>query len=80
MEQEREEAQPNKAAATKPATRKVTRNGKTYEMKTRTKPKKDPVEAALAKIVKIVESFSTDDQPRLVDAITDKLKGKGATA
>ena len=54
--------------------RKVVRNGKEYNMKVKVKAKKDPVEVALAKIVKLVESFDGDDRKRLTDAIPEKLK------
>ena len=62
------------AGEPQPTQRKVVRNGKEYSMKVKTKAKKDPVEVALTKIVKLVESFDGDDRKRLTDAIPDKLK------
>ena len=62
------------AGEPQPTQRKVVRNGKEYSMKVKTKSKKDPVEVALTKIVKLVESFDGDDRKRLTDAIPDKLK------
>lgn len=64
----------------KPKKRKVFRNGKEYEMKIPVKPKKDPVEVALAKIVKLVEPFAAEDRQRLVSAVLDKLKGEDTAA
>jgi hypothetical protein len=63
-----------------PTKRKVLRNGTEYEMTIPAKPKKDPVEVALSKIVKLIESVDSEDRQRLVGAVVDKLKGNDATA
>lgn len=60
---------------TKPTKRKVFRNGKEYMMTIPVKPRKDPVEVTLSKIIKLVESVGPDERQRLVDAVVDKLKG-----
>ncbi len=63
----------------KPMKRKAVRKGTEYEMKIPVKSKKDPVDVALAKFVKLVEPFSAEDRQRLVAAVVDKLKN-GETA
>lgn len=81
LRQEKESQNAEPAADTaKPTKRKVLRNGTEYEMTIPAKPKKDPIEVALGKIVKLVESVGSEERQRLVDALVNKLKREDTAA
>ena len=69
----------SKDGSGKTTKRKVERNGKVYEMTIPTRQHKDPVQVALAKIVKLVDAFDPEERQRLIVAVMDKLKD-GETA